>query len=83
MWIDEYVRVLSDSDRQMVLEKQSKSIFRFGDGKETSSLMLKIIPVVMGKKKMMLDVDVVENDIPLLLSKGAIEAIVDSSTWEW
>ena len=33
------------------------------------------IPVCIGKKKVLLDVDIVQNEIPLLLSKGAMKQL--------
>ena len=75
VWMDEFVRVLPDALRYKVHEKKGSSVFRFGDGKETSSLVLKTIPVVVGSKNVFLDVDIVDNDIPLLLSKGAMKEL--------
>ena len=75
LWFDEYVKILSDDDNSKIVEKGSSSMFRFGDGKESQSLKLVTIPVLIGKEKILLDVDVVEKDIPLLLSKGAMKQL--------
>ena len=47
IWYTEYVSTLSEGDRQTVKETSGKSVFRFGDGKESKSLMLATIPVLI------------------------------------
>ena len=73
VWYKAYLNTLSQDDRNTVNEVSSKSVFRFGDGKESKSLMLGTIPVVIGRQRISMDVDVVEQDIPLLISKGAMK----------
>ena len=73
IWYDEYLSTLSKSERLGVKEIASKSLFRFGDGVETKSLMCASVPVFIGKGKFVLDIEIVPNQIPLLISKGAMK----------
>ena len=71
IWTDEYVSMLTNQERQEVLKsaKVSSSLYRFGDGKEIRSKHEITVPMTICGKKIKLQVDVVENDIPLLISR--------------
>ena len=71
VWLEEYLAMLNESDREQVMksEQQSSSLFRFGDGKESRSKKLVQIPVWIFGEKSLIEVDMVSNDIPLLISK--------------
>ena len=73
VWYDEYISTLSERDRGEVKEAESKSIFRFGDGVETKSTKCVSVPVFIGSNRFVLDLEVVPNQIPLLISKGAMK----------
>ena len=75
LWCDEYMRLLTEDEKERIVEKRGSSVFRFGDGKESLSTKLMTIPVCIGKKKVLLDVDIVQNEIPLLSSKGAMKQL--------
>ena len=47
-------------------------MYRFGDGVEKSCVKTVDLPVMIGSKRHVLGVDVVESDIPLLISKPAM-----------
>ena len=51
--------------------EDSNSAFRFGDSKLIKSNKKVTIPTVIADQKVMLTTDVISNDLPLLLSKGA------------
>ena len=74
VWLDEYLGTLPAVEMEKVQEGSSKSVFRFGDGIETKSLKNVTIPVMIGRKRLLMDVEVIENDIPLI-SKGAMKQI--------
>ena len=61
------------NDKTDVREKATKSVFRFGDGIEAKGIKCVTVPIVVGPKKLLIDIDVVNNDIPLLISKGAMK----------
>ena len=73
IWYDEYLSTLSAGDRMNVKETESKSVFRFGDGVETKSLLCASVPVLIGRHKFVLDMEIVPNEIPLLISKSAMK----------
>eukprot|EP00794_Sanderia_malayensis_P006732 gene6732-7490_t len=60
-----------DKDRKDAEQSkgQSWSLFKFGDGKESKSNHELAIPMFVGGKMMKIDVDVVDNDIPLLIGR--------------
>ena len=70
-WIEEYLSLLSASEREAVLRsaKSSSSLYRFGDGKETRSKQELCIPMMICGEITEIAVDVVDNDIPLLISR--------------
>ena len=76
-WMNEYIEKLNEEDKKEVLchETESKSLFRFGDGVESNTIKTVNISIVIGSKKMLLEVDVVRNNIPLLFSKGAMSKL--------
>ena len=57
-----------------IKEKQCKpSTFRFGDRRGVTSKMTVILPATIGHTKVNIKTDVVEADIPLLLSKYSMK----------
>ena len=75
VWMEEFIKTLSRGDMNDVTNKSSKSVFRFGDGIETKSSKMMTIPVYIGTMRMLMDVDIVEHNIPLLISRGAMKQL--------
>ena len=73
LWLKEFINTLSASEIDKVKESPSKSTFRFGDGIEAPSVKRVTIPIVVGDYDMSIDVEIVNNEIPLLVSKGAMK----------
>ena len=73
VWFDNYCDILSDEDKSKIKVENSKSYYRFGDGKRVGSLKNVIIPAVIGKHVVSIDVDIVDENIPLLLSKQSMK----------
>ena len=71
IWTDEYVSMLTNREREEVLKSAtvSSSLYRSGDGKEIRSKHEITVPMTICGKKIKLQVDVVENNIPLLISR--------------
>ena len=61
-----------DEDTQ-IAEKASKLTFKFGNEDPVHSIKKASLPVMIGKQEIDLDIDVVDTDIPLLLSKSAMK----------
>ena len=66
-WLDQCL----DAKQQNLTNKSEieSSLFRFSDDVESHGLKKVKIPVLIGEQELLLDVDVVDNDIPLLISK--------------
>lgn len=69
LWIKEFVDTLDETERRNVeqSERKSMSLFRFGDGKESKSKRELTVPLFIGGKVARIEIDVVENEIPLLI----------------
>ena len=52
---------------------KSKKIFRFGNSEKLPSLGKYIIPASLAGKRGTLEIDIVDSDLPLLLSKKAMK----------
>ena len=82
MWLDEYLQTSSEQNRLQVSERSNDTTFRFGDGAEVTSSKLVKFPVVIGCQKFFNEANVVENELPLLLSRQSMkraEMMIDFS----
>ncbi len=70
-WLDCYTDSLIDEN--IIKEKPSTAAFKFGNGEPVMSEKKVIIPAVIGSKKVNLETDVIDADIPLLMSKAAMK----------
>ena len=68
-WYTVFENSLSEEDRCSIMEEDIEKVFRFGDGKPVKAISLKTIPIRICERDIFLKTFVVENDIPLLLSK--------------
>ena len=73
VWFNCYLDSLDKEDRDRVVFGKSKNVFKFGDGKRVPSTQQASIPAVIGSSKVMITTDVVDSDIPLLLSKRTMK----------
>ena len=73
IWLDAYLSMLSDDQLKLVKYKDDSTVFRFGNGKECTSRKMVHLPATLGKRSVGIDVCIVENDLPLLLSKDSME----------
>ena len=72
-WFDAYCESLSDLDKALVRTSKVNTKFRFGDGKEVVSVLEVEFPVVIGVKKTTIRANIVDSEIPLLLSKASMK----------
>ena len=72
-WMDSYLDQLSDKDRSVVKMFPCNTRFRFGDGAESISNSLVNFPAVIGNTKVSIEANVVENEVPLLLSRKSMK----------
>ena len=70
-----WLKCFEDSlDEGVSIKKRSScATFKFGNGGPVQSLKKVVLPVTIGNDKISLETDVVDTDIPLLLSKAAMK----------
>lgn len=74
-WFNNYIESLSGEDRKKIKGSDSKKVFKFGGGTCLKSNGEFSIPAVLADKSVTIQTDVVESDIPLLLSKDAMKKL--------
>ena len=74
VWLQCYLDALNESDKSSVQEQESSSKFKFGDGVVQTSLKKVIIPANINGTKVKIETDVIDNSLPPLLSKSAMQA---------
>ena len=72
-WFQVYLDSLEEEDRSKITYKASSNIFKFGDGNKVNSVKQAEIPAVIGNVETMIQTDIVNSDIPLLLSKSSMK----------
>jgi len=72
-WFNEFESSLKQDDAKNIGFEDSAKSFRFGDGKVVTSSKMATIPAYIGNKKVTINTDIVDADIPLLLSKTAMK----------
>ena len=70
VWLDEYLKSLTNDDQANVKKYSSKSVYRFGDGEQIQATHGVSIPAVIGNTKVKINTDIIPKDLPLLLSKS-------------
>ena len=79
-WLKSYVSTLSRKDRLSIKTKDSTNRFCFGDGKSYHSMNCVTIPIYVSQHRYQLRVNIIECNIPLLLSRETLrraEAKID------
>ena len=72
MWLQCYLDALNKSDKSSVQEQESSSKLKFGDGVVQTSLKKVIIPADINGTRVKIETDVIDNSLPLLLSKSVM-----------
>ena len=72
-WMEDYKKSLNVDDQNKIIEMEGQKIFRFGGVVKLKSLGSYIIPIEMAGKKLSLKTDVVDSEIPLLMSKSSMK----------
>lgn len=72
-WTDCYIDGLSSRKQEQVVYTDSSKAFKFGCGKVYNSLYKVKLPATIGNKDIFIETDVVQTDIPMLLSKAAMK----------
>ena len=72
-WLSDYLESLSEFERSKIIESSSAATFTFGDGKSFPSLKKLVIPCWIGKQRAYITTNVVECNIPLLMSATSMK----------
>lgn len=73
MWLDNYLNSLSQEDKKRVKQTVGHKTFKFGGGERLGSKGEYNLPAMIAGKEVTIRTDVVESDIPLLLSRQAMK----------
>ena len=74
-WLQNFIDNLSFDEREKMVISHSDQKFTFGDGRSITSKKKVNIPCWLGGKRGTLTTDVVDNNIPLLLSRRSMKRI--------
>ena len=72
-WLSNYLDTLTEVDQLQVSDEESTTSFRFGDGNLVKSEKTVTFPAKIGHKNIMIRTNVIDTDLPLLLSKSAMK----------
>ena len=72
-WLNCFVETLTEDEKKTIKRSNSKSVFRFGDGRKMESQQCVVFPCILGGKAIKIKTDVVKCNIPLLLSKASMK----------
>ncbi|ESO92708.1 hypothetical protein LOTGIDRAFT_175654 [Lottia gigantea] len=73
-WFDNYVNSLDTGEKSKVVKANGSKIFKFGGGTCLKSLAMYTIQATLAGHDVLIKTDVVESDIPLLLSRKAMKS---------
>ena len=72
-WINGYINSLNEGDRKKIGQTVGERTFKFGGGTRLKSTAEYSLPAVIAGKEVTINTDVVDSDIPLLLSRSAMK----------
>ena len=73
-WSREYTSGLSEEAIvKAIVKSKSDKIFEFGDGKVVNAYERVTIPATTGSQKRVIEREIIDNNLPLLLSKDSIK----------
>ena len=72
-WLEEYKQNLTDSNLRQLSSSKSHNFYRFGDGRRIPAKECVSLPAIIGTKRVIINTDVVDSDIPLLLSRDSMK----------
>ena len=72
-WYKCFLETLTDAQKKKIVKRKGVRTFKFGDGNKLNSLYKVILPCVIADIEVSIITDVVNSDIPLLLSKDAMK----------
>ena len=73
VWFDIFMNSLSESLRKEVITNDSNTVIVFGSMQRQKAIMKATFPVMIANKKCTITSDVIDGELPLLLSKSAMK----------
>ena len=73
LWLNLFLETLTPSERNCIQSETSSAVYRFGDGKRMTAERCVTIPCILAGKKICIKTDVVQSNIPLLLSRSSMK----------
>ena len=73
LWMRSYVDSLNETDKAKIFKEDGNKVFKFGGGTRLKSIGEYSLPAVIAGKDVTIKTDVVDSDIPLLLSRTAMK----------
>ena len=80
VWLDNYIGSLYEVQKANIVFQTSPSIYHFGDGKTFKATKKTQIPAEIGSHNVLIETDVINSDIPLLISRD--HSIYETSWYE-
>ena len=74
-WVNCYYETMTDREKAMMKSEACMTPFKFGDGIETISKEKIKIPGCIGNNNILIEANIVECELPLLLSKPALKRV--------
>ena len=75
LWIEEYIKTLTADERKQITRTYSNKQYKFGDSKPMKATENIKLPMTIANEKVYMCTDVVEVNIPLLISKKAMQKV--------
>ena len=72
-WYKCFLETLTDAQKKKIVKNKGVRTFKIGNGNKLNSLYKVILPCVIADIEVSIIIDVVDSDIPLLLSKDAMK----------
>ena len=74
LWFETYKETLTDEEKRRITEEKSSTRFRFGVGGPIYVSERKVkFPAMLGTKKVTIESDIIDCELPLLLSKESMK----------
>jgi len=72
-WVDCFVDSLNNEEKSQVIHKKRNTVFKYGSGERLTSLGKVVLPCYLAGQKCTIETDVIDSEIPMLLSKKAMK----------
>ena len=81
-WLEDYLATMPEEELSKIEYLDSEATFRFGDSKPVKSEGKAMLPVIIGGREVKLETEIVNSDVPLLLSKNTMKSAKAKQDYE-